>query len=59
VKLFKRITEAETARNVERDRLVTRSLREAGWTVLRFWEHDLAAKHWPRVARRLACALGR
>ena len=46
-------------RNAERDREVSRALRRAGWTVLRVWEHDLAAKHWPRVVRRLARALGR
>jgi DNA mismatch endonuclease (patch repair protein) len=50
---------AKLARNTERDGLVTRSLRKAGWTVLRIWEHDLAAKHWPRVASRVARALGR
>jgi DNA mismatch endonuclease, patch repair protein len=48
---------AKLARNTERDRTVTRALRQAGWTVLRIWEHDLAAKHWPRVARRIARAL--
>ena len=50
---------AKLARNAERDREVTRALRKAGWAVLRVWEHDLAAKHWPRVARRLVRALGR
>jgi DNA mismatch endonuclease (patch repair protein) len=50
---------AKLARNTERDRTVTRALREAGWTVLRIWEHDLAAKHWPRVAGRVVRALGR
>lgn len=48
---------AKLARNAERDRRVTRSLRKAGWTVLRVWEHDLAARHWPRVAGRIARAL--
>lgn len=43
--------------NRDRDRRVTRALRKAGWTVLRVWEHDLAAKHWPRVSLRLARAL--
>lgn len=28
------------ARNVERDREADRDFRDAGWTVLRFWEHD-------------------
>ena len=47
---------AKLARNTERDRRVTRSLRKSGWAVLRVWEHDLAAKHWPRVAGRIARA---
>ena len=50
--------QAKLARNAERDRAVTRALRKAGWKVLRIWEHDLAAKHWPRVARRMERALG-
>lgn len=28
------------ARNRERDATVTKTLRENGWTVLRFWEHE-------------------
>lgn len=28
------------ARNQERDREVDRGLEEAGWTVMRFWEHE-------------------
>lgn len=27
-------------RNIERDERVTRELIDAGWTVLRFWEHE-------------------
>lgn len=50
---------AKLSRNQERDREVTRTLRQRGWTVLRVWECDLAAKHWPRVARRVGRALGR
>ena len=50
---------AKLDRNVERDRQVTRLLRKAGWKVLRIWEHDLAARHWPRIAQRVARALGR
>jgi DNA mismatch endonuclease (patch repair protein) len=34
------------ARNRARDRLVTRKLRNAGWHVVRFWEHDLARPDW-------------
>ena len=29
-------------RNVERDRLVGQELEEAGWTVLRFWDFEIA-----------------
>ena len=31
------------ARNKARDRSVSRSLRQAGWTVIRIWEHQLSA----------------
>jgi len=50
---------AKLERNKVRDRIVTKALRKAGWTVVRVWECDLARKHWPRVARRVAKALGR
>jgi DNA mismatch endonuclease (patch repair protein) len=50
---------AKLSRNKDRDRLVNRTLRQAGWTVLRIWECDLAKKHWPRIARRLLRALRR
>lgn len=49
---------AKLARNQARDRAVTRTLRRAGWTVLRVWECSLTAKHWPRTARRVVLALG-
>ena len=47
------------ARNVARDREVTRALRKAGWTVLRVWECDLSPPRQPRTACRVARALGR
>jgi len=28
-------------RNQERDQQVTRKLKEAGWMVLRYWEHEV------------------
>ena len=37
-------------RNIKRDRRVTRKLRGEGWSVLRFWEHDI--KKRPEVCRR-------
>jgi G:T-mismatch repair DNA endonuclease (very short patch repair protein) len=41
-------------RNVARDRLVTRTLRRSGWTVVRVWECELAkAERWPRVVKRV------
>ncbi len=48
---------AKLDRNKSRDREVNRLLRKAGWRVLRIWECDLTAKHWPRVARRMRRAL--
>ena len=40
-----------------RDREVNRTLRKAGWRVVRVWECDLAkAALWPWVVRRLARA---
>jgi len=38
-----------------RDRLVNRTLRRQGWTVLRIWEHELRGE--TRVIRRLQCVL--
>jgi len=40
-------------KNQARDRLVTRTLRRAGWRVLRIWEHELKRKHANRLAVRL------
>ena len=46
---------AKFSRNQARDREVVRTLRKAGWTVVRVWECDLAKmKTWPRVARRIS-----
>ena len=39
--------------NRARDRKVTRTLRSQGWRVVRVWECDPGARHWPRVARRV------
>ena len=44
------------ASNAARDRRHTRALADAGWTVLRFWEHEPAdevARHIQSVYRRL------
>lgn len=41
------------AGNQTRDRLVTRTLRQKGWTVIRIWEHELTKKNQPRLLRRL------
>lgn len=40
-------------RNIERDRATDALLREAGWTVLRYWEHESPAD----VARAIADAI--
>ncbi len=41
------------ATNRARDRQVNRSLRAAGWRVLRIWEHELAGCNEARLIRRL------
>jgi DNA mismatch endonuclease, patch repair protein len=40
------------ARNQARDRLVTRTLRRAGWRVLRIWQHELTRKNEQRLLAR-------
>ena len=45
------------ARNKARDRLVTRTLRQSGWRVLRIWEHELARKREAGLVRRIQKAL--
>ncbi len=39
--------------NRARDLLVTRTLRRAGWRVLRIWEHELARKNQEKLTKRL------
>ncbi len=46
------------ARNIARDRLVTRTLRPARWRVLRIWEHELARKNEARLVRRIQRMFG-
>ena len=46
--------ERKIARNVARDRLVTRALREKGWKVVRIWEDSVQK---PSTLRRLRKAL--
>ena len=43
--------------NKKRDLLVTRALRQAGWRVLRIWEHNLARPEWCISRIRLKLAL--
>ena len=47
----------EIARNRARDRLVNRTLRTAGWRVLRIWKHELARRNEARLLARLGRAL--
>lgn len=44
-------------RNVERDRLVTRTLRKAGWKVVRVWECQLSPTKAKRTVARIDRAL--
>lgn len=50
--------EKKFARNVARDKFVSKELRADGWKVLRIWEHDINAA--PKsIIRRLRRALAR
>jgi DNA mismatch endonuclease (patch repair protein) len=46
--------DAKLARNRERDRRYDTCLSSAGWTVMRFWEHDEPERAAEQVARMLA-----
>jgi DNA mismatch endonuclease (patch repair protein) len=50
--------EAKLDSNVERDRRHTAELEEAGWTVLRFWEHEPASRAADAVIGALEEASG-
>lgn len=39
--------EKKLAANKRRDKLVTKTLRDLGWRVIRVWEHDLDSKNHP------------
>jgi DNA mismatch endonuclease (patch repair protein) len=41
-------------RNIERDATVTAALTDAGWTVIRVWEHDDPAAAADRIALAIA-----
>ncbi len=43
--------------NKARDRLVTSTLRAAGWKVVRVWEHELRKKNLGKLLRKLTCTL--
>ncbi|MBI5386116.1 MAG: very short patch repair endonuclease [Verrucomicrobia bacterium] len=45
------------ARNKARDRLVNRTLRKAGWRVMRIWQHELARKREAPLVVKLRKAL--
>lgn len=40
----KKYWKEKISNNIKRDRRITRSLRYRGWSVLRFWEHDIEAR---------------
>lgn len=49
---------AKLERTVERDRETNAALRDAGWTVLRIWEHEDADEAAHRVAAALEAIRG-
>jgi DNA mismatch endonuclease (patch repair protein) len=49
---------AKLARNLERDRRHDAFLSEAGWTVLRIWEHEAASEAAAQQVERALMAVG-
>lgn len=49
---------AKLARNRARDSLVNRTLRRAGWRVLRIWQHALACQEEDRLFERIQRIIG-
>jgi len=43
--------------NMSRDRRQTEELRQAGWIVLRIWEHDVTVSRLPSAVERVRSAL--
>jgi DNA mismatch endonuclease (patch repair protein) len=48
---------AKLAKNRVRDRIVRRILKNAGWVVVRIWQHDLCQRNQLRCIRRIQRAL--
>ncbi len=44
----------KVARNMARDRDTDQRLTEAGWTVLRFWEHESSSECAAQIAAEVA-----
>lgn len=44
---------AKLERNRSRDKRITRQLRRMGWSVLRFWEHELNKRNTASVTNKL------
>lgn len=51
----KKYWQAKIERNIARDKKYTRQLKKEGWTVLRFWEHDIK-KNPERCLKRVNAA---
>ena len=48
---------AKIERNTERDKLANRQMRKDGWTVLRFWEHQVT-RNQNHVIRKINRVVG-
>lgn len=51
--------EHKLSQNKVRDRVANKSLRSAGWRVLRIWQHELGKQNELNVIRRLRAALAK
>lgn len=50
---------AKLARNIQRDRQVASELTEAGWQVIRVWEHEPVHRAAARIERAYHCRRGK
>ena len=47
----KKYWKAKIERNTKRDKDVNRKMRKEGWTVLRFWEHQITKNHQQAIGK--------
>ena len=52
-KLTRNSSRKKIQANKKRDQLVNKTLKQAGWRVLRIWEHEFIAKNENRLVKKI------